>query len=91
MNAVPRVEWRPSQKVNGWTYGYAGVVRAFTLECRGHRWLLQPHLPDLAGYPSQEELASEEAAKARAAELLAEFLTRIRLHAQPNTHLRRVQ
>lgn len=75
------VEWRPSKKVDEWTYGYVGVVRAFTLERRGHRWLLQPHLPDMAGYPPQETFTAEAAAKARAAEILGEFLARLGLRS----------
>ncbi|MFI6813792.1 hypothetical protein ACIBG7_15330 [Nonomuraea sp. NPDC050328] len=77
MTTPTAIAWVQSERVPEWTYGYVGKVRAFCIENLYSRASLQPHLPGPTGYPAQEIHPSVEAAKARAVEILRDFLVHL--------------
>jgi hypothetical protein len=68
------IVWVQSPKVGSYRHGMVGQIRAFTLDVTPRPVELHCKLPGPKGTQEVQRLPSEQAAHARAREMLAEFL-----------------
>jgi hypothetical protein len=78
------IVWVQSAKVLAYRHGMVGQVRAFTLDVVPRPFELHCKLPGPKGAQEIQKLLSEEAAYARAREMLADFFRLLGFQSSPS-------